>query len=63
MVSNETLCSGFWCDDSIRARVGKASLIYSVTFGQIGIIVVLLIWLAVRNGGWLYGIARRVDDA
>jgi len=63
MASSGALCSGFWCDDSIIARVGKANLIYSVTFGQIGIVIVLLIWMAVRNGGWLYGIARRVDDA
>jgi hypothetical protein len=52
------LCSGFWCGDLVSARVGKASLIYSVTFGQIGIVIVLLIWLSIRGGGWLYGVAR-----
>jgi len=57
-ISGRTLCSGFWCGDSVGARVGKAILIYSATFGQLGIAVVLLIWLAVRSGGWLYGIAK-----
>lgn len=42
-------CWGFWCQPSTWwAEVAKGHLIYQVSFGQAGIIVMLVVWLAVR---------------
>jgi hypothetical protein len=53
-------CAGFWCGELNLAAVGQAIILYTFTFGQVGIAAAALLFLALYATRSIYDLARQL---